>query len=312
MCPADAAPTPSAAAASSAPGSAAATTPSPADPAPAAAAASPRLRRQLVAAVLDLARDSPAELRRKAGAALAETVSPCFYVTGFGFDVRPALRAAEHHFTATGCAGERRHFDLRDTDVSGGEALDAFRADMHRLARRVAGIVFGDARTATVLDGEAAGPRAVLAGPLSVKNYSGTAECRTRLGAHVDGNMFTLLWSNAPGLQVLRPSADTVAFKPHDLMMFGMPMIGAGPMLSFKDDDYANVVLPPGYDMERCMLFTVGRSWFSQSNMLAGHTGDDGESMSSVPQCPVLHRVAFDDRPDQRWSIPFLVNCEEA
>ncbi len=285
---------------------AAATTTAAAETTPAADTPSPRRRRhRLVAAVLDLARDPPEELRRKARAALTDTVSPCFYVANFGFDVRPVVRAAERHYAAVGCTGQRRHLDLRDAAVAGGDALDAFRADMHGLARRVAGIVFGDAHTAAVLDGGAA----TLTGPLSVKNYSGAADRSIRLGAHVDGNMFTLLWSNAPGLQVLRPTSGTVAFEPHDLMMFGMPMIGAGPMLTFTDDDYADVVLPPGYEMERCMLFTVGRSWFSQGNPLAAETGD--ESLSPVPQCPVLHRVAFADRAEQRWSIPFLVNCDK-
>jgi hypothetical protein len=50
-------------------------------------------------------------------------------------------------------------------------------------------------------------------------------ELDATLGAHVDGNLITLLWADNHGLEVLDPNTEHCA--PHDVLMQGMPLIGA-------------------------------------------------------------------------------------
>ncbi len=276
--------------------------------------------------VLDLSKDDPPTLRAKALSALSDTVSPHFYVAGFGFreSMRGALGVAKSAFAKeevesggagsnrnTNDAEQRRHFDLNDPLVADSVAdpapeLAEFKTNMHALATRLADILFCTEGGGADEDIEVAACAATegveidVNSPLSIKWYRGKASVsETRLGAHIDGNMFTLLWSNTPGLQVLRPDADVDR---EDLMYFGMPLIGTGPVLSVSDEDFVDVAPPEGYELEELMLFTVGRSWFSESNPLT-----HGEQLLGA-KCPVLHRVAFADQLQDRLSIPFLIN----
>ena len=260
--------------------------------------------------VLDLSKDDPPTLRAKARAALSGSASPHFYVAGFGFraGLRAALGAAASAFDEEEHE-ERRHFDLNAVSEVSSE-LAEFKRNMHALALRLVDVLFSPEGGERGKGSEAAAAAAAAAAtdglaidvnsPLSVKWYRGSAcKSETRLGAHVDGNMFTLLWSNTPGLQVLRPDADVGR---EDLMYFGMPLIGAGPSLSFEEEDFVDVAAPEGYALEELMLFTVGRSWFSESNPLTRGTRLLGA------KCPVLHRVAFANQLEDRFSIPFLIN----
>jgi isopenicillin N synthase-like dioxygenase len=230
-------------------------------------------------------------------------------IQNFGFEKllqSVVERASEHsrggvdNSDAT-AVNSRAHFDLKTSETEDDPMFNDFRDQMNILGKRVASILFGDD---AVLDVE-------LDGPLSVKSYAGnrrelameppssSTTTNTRLGAHVDGNMFTILWSNAPGLQVLRPDKEVVA---DDIMFYGTPLIGVGPSLQVEEEDFVDV--EADWSSGTVMLVTVGRSWFSSSNPLTKSSGIH-------VKCPVLHRVAFPDRDGMRHSVPFLVNVVE-
>ena len=252
-------------------------------------------------------------LRRLARQSLENTASPCFMIQNFGFEklLQSVVKRASVHNNnkvESGSVDSRTHFDLKTSETENDPMCDEFRDQMKDLATRVASILFGDE---AVLDVE-------LDGPLSVKSYVGdrrellessdrrellessvsstSSTTNTRLGAHVDGNMFTILWSNAPGLQVLRHDKDVVA---DDIMFYGMPLVGIGPSLEVDEEDFVDV--HADWESGKVMLVTVGRSWFSPSNPLT-------KSSDINVKCPVLHRVAFPDRDGERHSVPFLVN----
>lgn len=137
----------------------------------------------------------------------------------------------------------------------------------------------------------------VLDGRLSLRVYPPvTTEMQAmgpQLGAHVDGNLFTLLWADQPGLQVLDPATACTA---DDVMNFGMPSFGpvdATPAItdaSFVDTDHTGI------------LFTVGRAWLRSP--LTQELGAGGDVM-----CGVLHRVQLRcPTPRSRSSIPYLVD----
>lgn len=266
--------------------------------------------------VLDLARDEPRVLREKARAALSDTVSPHFFIAGFGFEqnlqsalnvVRSAIakesadsideNAMSNHLQDNSM--NRRHYDMNSPTGDLPPELSSLKSSMHSLAMKLVRVLFCNDK-----DLEAREITIDHNSPISVKWYKGTtnSESETRLGAHVDGNMFTLLWSNTPGLQVLRSDLEADAPTPEDLMMYGMPLIGTGPARTYEDIDFVNVAPPEEYELEEVILFTVGRSWFSKSNPLTGGENQLGAS------CPVLHRVSFADQVEDRFSIPFLVN----
>ena len=270
--------------------------------------------------VLDLARDEPQVLREKARAALSDTVSPHFFVAGFGFEqnLKAALAVVQNVIDresqeSTNAAGgeealsnhmasedlTRKHYDMNGAEDSLPSELACLKKNMHSLAMRLVRVLFYDDNFSALRE-----TRIDQNSPISVKWYKGTASSKseTRLGAHVDGNMFTLLWSNCPGLQVLRPDWDSGAPTPEDLMLYGMPLIGTGPRRTYSDRDFVNVEPPQEYGLEELILFTVGRSWFSQTNPLTGNGNNLGAT------CPVLHRVSFADQVEDRFSLPFLVN----
>ena len=98
---------------------------------------------------------------------------------------------------------------------------------MRALAARCARILLGDAALAAL-----AAERKALDGRLSVRAYrcarGPPRGAEGGLGAHVDGNLFTLLWASAEGLQVLalRP-ADRRAVCADDVLSLGAPTVGA-------------------------------------------------------------------------------------
>jgi len=274
--------------------------------------------------ILDLSQDNSL-LREAARTSLENTTSPMFMIKNFGFEdllksvvQRVSIEQSDFNsYLHTQTNAGRSHFDLQTEETQDDPLYDEFRTEMKSLATRIATILFGTAMTESIN----------LDGPLSIKSYSGTVNtststgtyapnqkepeitpnnqpnptttCTTRLGAHVDGNMFTLLWSNTSGLQVLNPDKEVSA---EDLMYYGCPLVGVGPSLIVKDEDFVDVVAD--WSSENVMLVTIGRSWFSPSNPL---TKDSDLNV----KCPVLHRVAFQDQEKTRYSIPFLVNVQD-
>jgi hypothetical protein len=251
--------------------------------------------------ILDLNSDDPSLLRRLAQQSLRNTASPMFMIENFGFEQllqsvvqKASSKSKERNQLVEG----RTHFDLKTEDTEDDPLFDEFKDEMKALANRVAIILFGEEACAGV----------EFDGPLSVKSYIGDrgkiehtkssdySDSDVRLGAHIDGNMFTLLWSNAPGLQVLKPDKDVAA---EDLMFYGMPLVGVDPSLDVKDDDFVEV--EANWASGGLMLVTVGRSWFGSSNTL---TNDNNLHV----KCPVLHRVSFSDREEVRYSVPYLVS----
>ena len=201
--------------------------------------------------MLDFSKDSSEVLREKARTALTGSASPHFYVAGFGFgaSLHKTLGVAASAFGQEGKASggedvcgdggvQRQHFDLNECAAGGnGAAVVAeFRESMHALATRLVGVLFDvdDANELGLLSTDG-GLTVDTNSPLSVKWYRAHHTSQDGLGAHVDRNMFTLLWSNSPGLQILRPDA---SMSRNDLMHFGMPLIGAEPVLSFEEEDF--------------------------------------------------------------------------
>ena len=80
------------------------------------------------------------------------------------------------------------------------------------------------------------------------------------LGAHVDGNFFTLLWSDQPGLQVLNPD-NTKQLTPDFILNMGMPLIGAGTGLTMEEEQWATVDVPAELGAGGYFLFTIGNGW---------------------------------------------------
>lgn len=161
---------------------------------------------------LDLTNPDDSLLRRLARQSLENTASPMFLIKNFGFEQLLQSVIARASSENTCLSDGKSHFDLKTEHTQDDPLFDEFRDEMKALATRVATILFGEESAAGVQ----------LDGPLSVKSYVGESdESRTddiRLGAHVDGNMFTILWSNAPGLQVLKPEKNVNA---EDLMFYG-------------------------------------------------------------------------------------------
>ena len=64
-----------------------------------------------------------------------------------------------------------------------------------------------------------------------------------QLGAHVDGNFITLLWSDRPGLQFPKES-EISGLSPADVRAIGLPSL-CPPMVSIKDDMWEDVAQDP-------------------------------------------------------------------
>ncbi len=122
-----------------------------------------------------------------------------------------------------------------------------------------------------------------------------------RLGAHVDSTLVTLLYSNAPGLQVLEEHGDVAhsdgdgRWTSEQVCAVGMPTMSAGQSRVPKEEEWATVVLPT----QDALLLSVGSEWLT-------------EAQDSLPvRSPVLHRVVLQPGQDgDRYSLPLLVNLK--
>ena len=172
-------------------------------------------------------------------------------------------------------------------DASGAECLEdvQVKAEMKNLSWRVAdilGVGEGVKQQGCFLDG-----------PLNMRFYSFNEPAKSvSLGAHVDANLFTLLWQSTPGLQVVVDIPNRT-IEASDVISFGIPSIG--PVRQVVDEgNWATVQAP-----EDAIILTFGREWYSSF------------AQRILPvRCPVLHRVKLDKPQEQqeyRFSIPFLV-----
>jgi len=125
--------------------------------------------------------------------------------------------------------------------------------------------------------------------------------CTLRIGAHIDSTVFTLLWANGPGLEVLLPFEDDDTERPssswtaQQVMNIGLPMSTTDELRDVDDDDWARIELPWEQGM---LLFTVGLEWLSCKPL-----------MERMPMaCAVLHRVSVPNNGLERLSLPLLVN----
>ena len=111
-----------------------------------------------------------------------------------------------------------------------------------------------------------------------------------QLGAHVDGNFITLLWSDRPGLQFPKES-EISGLSPADIRAIGLPSL-CPPMVSLKEEMWQDVA-----QNREEIVVTIGNAFFEADFVQ--------KSDFSEIQCPVLHRVHC-SQPGGRFSIPYL------
>ena len=133
-----------------------------------------------------------------------------------------------------------------------------------------------------------------LDGRQSLRYYPGSdslgREGSMALGPHVDGTLFTMLWSDGPGLQVC--STHEAATRSSSA---GLPTIGPSITGCVREDEWAEV---EQFWEDGMLLVTVGQEWIDLSK------GNESKMMTNVKQA-TLHRVSMPSAP--RHSIPFLV-----
>ena len=145
---------------------------------------------------------------------------------------------------------------------------------------------------------------------LSCREYPAPQNCHDnehgcqRLGPHVDATFVTLLWSDAPGLQVFDPEEGS-AWTGEEVMSVGVPSISVDNLRrQVNERDWANVELasaPGNMKNENAIFLTVGSEWWNNSR---------AQQLLPV-QSPVLHRVfIIEDQNIDRYSLPLLVNLK--
>ena len=251
------------------------------------------------------------ELRAAARRALHSPkgcITPMFAVVDFGFEniAKAVMEESKVSVSNGECnSGEVIHDvdGVQDCGRSKTKAEAELYGHLKGLAGRLGRIVLGEEHMERM---QAEGK--TLDGRLSVRCYRQLSDEIThpQLGAHVDGNLFTLLISNKRGLQVLDPEL-AGACPPSIITSYGMPSIGAaGAVDAFeiKDEHFVDPFDNHQGDCADVILFTAGSAMTRMKPIPGSFT---------PPACPVLHRVAYhnqDTDPDDvlRYSIPYLVD----
>ena len=249
------------------------------------------------------------ELRAAARRALHSPkgcITPMFAVVDFGFE--NIAKAVMEESKVSVSNGESNSVEVIH-DVDGvqdcGRSKTKAEAELYGhlkgLAGRLGRIVLGEEHMERM---QAEGK--TLDGRLSVRCYRQLSDEIThpQLGAHVDGNLFTLLISNKRGLQVLDPEL-AGACPPSIITSYGMPSIGAAG-LSMHSKSRTSTLSIRSIITRRLRRRDTVYCW--QCN-----DADEPIPGSFTPACPVLHRVAYhnqDTDPDDvlRYSIPYLVD----
>ena len=115
-----------------------------------------------------------------------------------------------------------------------------------------------------------------------------------KLGAHVDGNFLTVLWSDRPGLQC--PSQSKSGLTPSDVRAIGLPSL-APPMIALSDDMWEYVPCD-----ENTLIVSLGNGFYEETVVK--------DSEFAQVNCPLLHRVNCSGDYD-RYSIPFLFRVDQ-
>jgi isopenicillin N synthase-like dioxygenase len=130
------------------------------------------------------------------------------------------------------------------------------------------------------------------------KQNGGSSWPAQRLGAHCDATLMTLLWTDAPGLQVVDPKLlDAAEWTPQQITSYGLPTMGPPPP-ELKEADWATVKLE-SFD-RGILVMTLGTGW-----------SDCGAVMQTFPaRSAALHRVMVHRAPAaDRHSLPFFLDA---
>jgi len=236
--------------------------------------------------VLDLEHDDDDTLRHKAQEALSGP-SGMFALRNYGFEqlvqqVRDATRTQNQ---LAEYSGNEKCISCELTD----ELSITLKHRCKGVASRLCDTLFGPEfregleKTQRTIDGRQ-----------SMRYYPGNKGAAdgsiTALGAHVDHTLFTMLWPDGPGLQVI--STEEAAVQASSV---GLPTIGPSMPAAVDEASWADV----GDFWERGMLLvTVGQEWID----LSAANGNDGMRQAKRA---ALHRVVIPNC--ERHSIPFLV-----
>ena len=139
-----------------------------------------------------------------------------------------------------------------------------------------------------------------LEGRLKMRSYPSGGNQQLpvqRLGPHCDATLITMLWSDAPGLQVVDPSTLGTEWTAQHLMNYGLPSMGPMPP-ELKPEQWATVHVP---DWEQgVLLLTLGTGWHQCA-----------VAMERLPaKSAVLHRVnCAAGWRGERHSLPFFLDA---
>lgn len=232
--------------------------------------------------VLDWAQDD-AHLRDALRGALQGTLSPMFAVKNYGFEAlrAEAVRRARRRY--------KLHAYTGDEDCVSVSRLDgcevALRRELRALCLRIGRLACGEGFAEAL-----AQDRKTLDGRLSMRFYPTGGQ--GVLGQHVDGNLFTVLWADTQGLQVINPER-AAPLTQDDILSIGVPSLSANGV-AVEERQWASV---GRFWEEDLLLVTVGMGWLRSRLQQA-----------CPVQCATLHRVKVEGPRRERHSIPFLVN----
>eukprot|EP00928_Gymnodinium_smaydae_P032612 TRINITY_DN23571_c0_g1_i1.p1 TRINITY_DN23571_c0_g1~~TRINITY_DN23571_c0_g1_i1.p1 ORF type:complete len:365 (-),score=62.96 TRINITY_DN23571_c0_g1_i1:159-1253(-) len=265
--------------------------------------------RAITPTLLDMRR-SDAELRSLAVSSLQDTVSPLFAVQHFGFEdllndavslVRerenldsspPSASCSVYVLRAQDSDSANEYYDKEDARIRN------FHKEMRELSRRLLRILLGDAALAEIDANDQ-----YVDGKLSLRFYPGS-DTSIRLNAHVDANLFTLLWAGGPGYEVLDPRHEELNnVRLQDVLQVGMPLIGDPSDLDLSADEFYSPVCP-GKKESPTLMLGIGVAWW-RSTLVQEHF-----PQPERVRCPLLHRVKLEGSKP-RYSIPYLVDVHE-
>lgn len=249
---------------------------------------------------LDLSRPD-AELRPICAAAL-QSLTPALEVLNHGCEQRlREMAAAAQHTITRDADGPPPPQQAHDLDGSLAPDAEALRGCLRRVGLRVLGLALGVDEPSLVASLGA--DELDLEGRLCIRAYAGSVDAASspppptqRLGAHCDSVLLTLLWSDAPGLEVLDPVAAS-EWTPEAVLSYGLPTMGdASEPAMLRDDQWARIELDWA---KQPLLFTVGTSWLRHPLTTA----------RAPARCAALHRVCVPTTAaTPRHSLPFLAD----
>jgi isopenicillin N synthase-like dioxygenase len=260
--------------------------------------------RDLAPPVLDLSLPDE-KLRTAAQAALTGTLSPVLCLINHGCEAACVTLSAQMQRQA-GALPPGTVQQAIETDAAGCEAAaTALRGCLRDVGLRVLGLALGDTNIEETLKSRQLDLqgrlclRAYPAGaspPAAAASTTTTGEPPPRLGAHCDSTLFTMLWADSAGLQVLDPvrAAD---WRPEAVLRYGLPTMGPVDdveLPTLREDQWCSVAMDWAANP---LLLTLGSSWLT----------NELTSARLPARCAVLHRVVLPANC-ARHSLPFLAD----